>query len=145
MAFRFSLATVLGFRESIERREELALQKITLEIARTRLRIEELTAEITLAQESLDKAMRDPMTAFQLQIFMLGVDAVVARKKSLVDSLVPLEKQRELQLNAYQAAHRSRQILSEMADRQRAAYDLDRARAQQKFLDDLFASRAHRK
>ena len=34
MGFRFSLAPVLRLRESLEKREELALQKVELEVAR---------------------------------------------------------------------------------------------------------------
>ena len=44
MAFRFSLATVLRVRESIELREERALKKIQMEMARVSHEIEELDA-----------------------------------------------------------------------------------------------------
>jgi flagellar export protein FliJ len=144
MGFRFSLAAVLAFRESVERREELSLQQIVLEIAHTHHQIEQLTVEIAQAQESLNKAMKQPMTAFQLQNILAGVDSIVARKKALQDSLVPLEQRREVQRMAYQAANRSRRMLSDMKDRQRDIYDQESARKEQKMLDDIFGARAQR-
>lgn len=144
MGFRFSLAAVLAFRESVERREELSLQQIVLEIAHTHHQIEQLTVEIAQEQESLNKAMKQPMTAFQLQNILAGVDSIVARKKALQDSLVPLEQRREVQRMAYQAANRSRRMLSDMKDRQRDIYDQESARKEQKMLDDIFGARAQR-
>jgi flagellar export protein FliJ len=144
MAFRFTLATVLRFRESVERREELALRKIILEIARVRIEIERQTEEIGAAQEAINKAMQKPISAYHLHGLLNAVNMIVDRKKALIESLVPLERKRDMQMKAYQAAHRDRQMLSDMATRQREAYEQTQARAQQKFLDDIFAARAQR-
>jgi flagellar export protein FliJ len=144
MAFRFTLATVLRFRESVEKREELALQKIILEIARRRIEIERQTEEIAAAQEAINRTMQKPISAYHLQGMLNAANLIVDRKKALVESLVPLERKREMQMKAYQAAHRDRQMLSDMARRQREAYEQTQARAQQKFLDDIFAARAQR-
>jgi flagellar export protein FliJ len=144
MAFRFSLATVLRFRESVERREELALKKIILEIAWTRIEIERVSGEVALAQEAINKALQKPISAYHLQGLLSAANAIVDRKKALIESLAPLERKRDVQMKAYQSAHRDRQMLSDMAKRQRDAYEHEQARAQQKFLDDIFAARAQR-
>ena len=49
MGFRFTFASVLRFREGIEKSEELALQKVQFEVARVRRRIDELTEDMTRA------------------------------------------------------------------------------------------------
>jgi len=144
MAFRFSLAAVLGFRESIEKREELALQKIVFEIARTHHQIEQLSVDIAVAQQEINKALQQPLPAFHLQTMLSRVDGIVDRKKALVESLVALEQQRANQMNSYYAAHRERRTLTDMETRQRDAYDLERTKAEQKFVDDLFGARAQR-
>lgn len=144
MAFRFSLATVLRYRDSVEKREEIALQKLLMEIARTRLQIEQLTREIAHAQESLNKALQQPISAVHLRSMIAAVNFIVDRRTALIESLVPLERQREIQMQAYQAAHRDRKMLSEMAIRQRESYEQERARREQKFVDDIFAARARR-
>jgi flagellar export protein FliJ len=144
MAFRFTLASVLGFRLSIEKREELALKQILFEIARTHHQIEHLSAEISRAQQALNESLKQTLPAFHLQTMLNDVNAIVDRKKALVESLVPLERKRVTQLEAYYAAHRGRRTLSDMKTRQREAYDIARAKAEQKLVDDLFAARAQR-
>lgn len=144
MAFRFSLETVLRFRESVEKREELALQKLLLESARIHREIDKLTAEIAGAHEARNKAMQQPVMAVHLQMMLNQIDSVADRKKTLTKSLDALEEERAIQTKKYQVAHRERQMLSDMRDRQHAAYDQEHARVQQKFLDDIFATRAQR-
>lgn len=144
MAFRFSLATVLRYRDSMEKREELALQKILVEIARTRLQVEQLTRQIARAQAAIEKTLEQPVSAAHLQIMVSEVEVLVAQRKTLSGSLAALDRQRALQMQAYQAAHRDRRMLSEMADRQRDAYEQGRLRREQKFVDDIFGARARR-
>ena len=144
MAFRFTLASVLGFRESIERREELALTKIQLEMARVQREIETATAELAAAQRMREDSMRRPIPAAQLQTMLLAAETVAERKKTLLESLAVLEQKRGEQMRAYQAAHRGRQVLSDLRTQQRETWDQDQARAQQKTLDDLFAARSRR-
>lgn len=144
MAFRFSLATVLRYRDSMEKREELALQKILVEIARTRLQVEQLTRQIARAQAAIEKTLEQPVSAAHLQIMVSEVEALIAQRKTLTGVLAALDRQRALQMQAYQAAHRDRRMLSEMADRQRDAYEQGRVRREQKFVDDIFGARARR-
>lgn len=144
MAFRFSLATVLRYRESLEKREEVALQKVLLEMARIRREVTHLEAEIASAQEARSKALLHPIAAAEVQMMLRSVEAMEDRKKALIASLHALEPTRLTQMKKYQAAHRDRQMLSDMCARQLDAYEQERTRAQQKFLDDIFAARAQR-
>jgi flagellar FliJ protein len=144
MGYRFSLATVLRFREIAESREELMLEMLMGEIARTRRRIEQAQLEICAAREARTTAMREPLPAFHIQGMLNDMAAAEERCKSLLETLESLEQRRVIQMQKYQAAHRDRKMLSDMAARQHDAYELDRARAQQKALDDLFAARAQR-
>jgi flagellar export protein FliJ len=144
MGFRFSLAAVLRFRESVEKREELALQKLLLEMSRMRREIERLGTEIVRAHQAQNQAMQTPLAAVHLQSMLKEIDAIADRKKALIASLAALDREREIQTKKYQAAHRDRQMLSDMQSKQLDVYEQERARAQQKFLDDIFAARAQR-
>ncbi len=144
MAFRFPLATVLRYRESIEKREELELQKLFLECARIRREIDRLTEDIANTQEARSKAMLQPVMAVHIQTMLNAIDALADRRKALATSLDAVEQERELQAKKYHAAHRDRQMLSDMHERHREAYEQERDRAQQKVLDDIFAARAQR-
>jgi flagellar export protein FliJ len=144
MAFRFGLATVLRFRESIEKREELALQQVQMQIARARREIDELSAQIAQAQRAREQAMREPLPAAHLQAMVRAAEAAAEQKKALQETLQNLEKLRIQRMQAYQAAHRGRQMLSDIQSRQQDAYERERERRQQKFLDDIFAARLQR-
>jgi flagellar export protein FliJ len=144
MAFRFPLASVLSYRESLERREEFALQKIQMEMAQVRQTIDQLTGQIAKAQQTIERVMRTALPAVQMQSMLNQANAAVARKRALIASLAVLEQKREQQLSAYQDAHRSRRMLSDMAKQRRDAWEQERVKSQQKFLDDIFAARARR-
>lgn len=142
MAFRFSLATVLRFRESVEKREELLLQKVLLGIARAHREIEQLNIAIAAAQDARNEAMQNPLPASHLLDVLNDIQAAVGRRNHLLDSLQTLDRQRVLQTQRYQAAHRERQMLSDIKTKQRDTYDQLQARTEQKFLDDIFIARS---
>jgi len=145
MAFRFPLATVLRFRESMEKREELVLQRILLEMAQVRREIERIAAEIAAAHNARNQAMQSPVPAAHLQGMLNDVEAAAERRTKLLQTLATLEQQHRLQATKYQAAHRDRQMLSDMKTKKRDMYEQERARATQKFLDDIFAARSMRR
>jgi flagellar export protein FliJ len=144
MAHRFSLASVLRFRESVEQQEELALRKLQLEAAGVRRSIEQATTEIAIAHQARETAMQQPIPAAQLQAMLHAADAAIERKKKLDATLHKVEEQRAEQMRRYQAAHRDRQMLSDLKDRQQEAHELQQVKTQQKMVDDLFASRHRR-
>jgi flagellar export protein FliJ len=144
MTFRFPLATVLRVKESIERREERALQKIQLEMARVARQIEELNAAMTKAHVARELALRQTIPGSELQSMLLQVQAATEVKKALLVSLQRLEDLRVQQMKVYQAAHRDHETLINLYNEQRDVYEVDQNRLQQKYLDDIFMARRHR-
>jgi len=144
MGFRFPLATVLRFRESVEKREELELQQVQVQIAQTQRAIDELTEQIAQAQLTREQAMLEPVPAVHLQAMVRATEAASEQKKALLHSLKALNKLRAERLQAYQTAHRGRRMLSDIRTRQQDAFEQERARQQQKFLDDIFVARLQR-
>ncbi len=144
MAFKFSLATVLRVRESIERREERALQAIQMEMARIVRQIEELNAAIARAQSERNEALRQTMPAAHLQAMLAQTQAEMATVKALRGTLQGLEERRLKQLKVYQAAHRDHETMIGMRNEQRDAYLQEQARMEQKYLDDIFIARRQR-
>ncbi len=65
MAFRSALKPVLSVREIIEKREEVALKRAQLEVARVRRRLEELTDELAQANLDTDRALLKSVQANQ--------------------------------------------------------------------------------
>ena len=144
MAFRFTLAQVLRVRQSIERREELALQRAELEVARARRRIEELTDNLAKAGKARDEAILQPMQAFELQCMNAEISSIAAQREAVFAALQTLIQQRDVQRKTYQSAHTARQMLTDMSSQQKTEYEQEQTRAQQKRLDDIFASRLKR-
>ena len=144
MAFKFSLASVLRVRESIERREELALQRIQFEIARIRRRIDELSDGITGMHSARNESMQQPVYSYEVQAILCEVNAAMDLRQALHDSLGSLELERETRMKAYQAAYTNRQMLTDMLVQKQNEYDQEQVRTQQKSIDEMFASRSQR-
>ncbi len=144
MPFRFSLATVLRIRESLEKREERALQKIQLEMAHVLRQIEELNAEIAKSHEMREQKMTQPIPASHLHMLLWQVQAAGEKRVVLFQNLLVLEQQRDQQIKVYQQAHQNRETLTDMSNQQRDIYEQEQARDEQKSLDDIFMARRHR-
>lgn len=141
LAFRFSLASVLKLRESLETKEEIALQRIQFEVARVRRRIDELTDELAEAGAKRDSVLQRPVHAFRLHELEAEIIAAKEARDALIESLAALKSQRDAQMKLYQAAHTNRQMLSDMLEQQKSLWEQEQMRTQQKQLDDIFASR----
>jgi flagellar export protein FliJ len=144
MAFRFPLAAVLLVREHAEKREERALQKIQFELSLVTRQVEELSAEIAGTHDAREQALQEPIPAFELQSFHSHTLAAAEKKKKLLHRLQTLDQERKVQMKIYQAAHRERETLTDMLDKQQDAYEQEQVRSQQKQLDDIFMARRHR-
>ena len=144
MPFRYALATVLRVKESIEQREERALQKIKLEIARVARQIEDLNDAMAKAQVARELALRRTMPGGELQSMLWQMRAAGEMKKALLVTLHGLEELRLQQMKVYQAAHRDHETLINLFNEQRDLYEVEQARLKQKYLDDIFMARRHR-
>jgi hypothetical protein len=72
------------------------------------------------------------------------MQGAVETRKQLFTALQGLEQQRQKQMKVYQAAHRDHETMINLFKQQRDAYEMEQARAQQKYLDDIFMARRHR-
>jgi flagellar export protein FliJ len=144
MGFVFPLATVLRMRESIEQREERALQHIHLEIARVERRIDDLNRHISDAHEARAQALRRVIAASHLHAMLQDTQTAEEHVLALRTSLAALREQRETQRAVYQAAHRDHETLLNLYDAQRKSYQQEQLRAEQRSLDDIFLARTQR-
>jgi flagellar export protein FliJ len=143
MAFKFPLATVLRVRESIERREEIALEKIQMEMARIQHRIDAQDAFIAELRKAQGQALGQAIPAGQLQSMEWEVQTTDGNKSALLVAMRTLSEQRDVQMKIYQAAHRDHETLLSMYKEQREVYEREQERLQQRSLDDIFMARRH--
>jgi flagellar FliJ protein len=141
MAFRFALASLLRYRESIEEREDLLLRNAQQEVAAIRSHIAQIEQQRKLLIQSYEKALSTGVIASELHSFMLQRRQMEQAIQQLSVQLKEAEKQRDQQRKAYQVARQKREVLSIVRDRQKRAYEIEEARREQRQLDDLFLSR----
>lgn len=144
MAFRFTLEQVLRVRESVERREELMLQRAEAEVAVALRRIEELTEQVVQIGRRREESMKQPLAAFELQSMDAEINATIEERKAMLVTLQTLQNRRDEQRKVYQAAHNGRRMLTDLEEQQRDEYEQEQVRVQQRRLDDLFAARIQR-
>jgi flagellar export protein FliJ len=144
MAFQFSLATVLRFRGTLEKREESMLQKVLYELSQTLQAIARTDAEIVESNTSRVAQRFKPSIGRQLHVSYGQIKDMMQSRKELETQLEKLEQLRDTQLKVYEAARRDREILTEMREERRGAYESEMARREQKILDDNYLARRGR-
>lgn len=141
MGFHFSLASVLRVRESIEAREERALHAMQANVTRVGQVIESLRSVIASRRQVRDEALQHCLTGGHLQSLICEEQSTERDVGLLLAQLQMLEKQRDEQVVVYRSAHRDREMLTDMLEKQKVIYERERLRTEQKRLDDLFISR----
>jgi flagellar FliJ protein len=144
MAFRFSLAGVLKLRESIERREYLALERVHMEIAYAEAQLREVDELRSLLVERRQTELAAGIPAIQLQGAFEQELALEHRRDALKLKLEELVAQRQEHVKAYELARQKREMLDDLRARQLDAYLRNRAKREQSAIDDLFLSRRKR-
>jgi flagellar export protein FliJ len=145
MAFRFSLAAVLKYRENLEQREYLALGRVHQEIA-------QVEAQLSRCEEWLSEITNSRATETARGIASVHLQAAYERERGLETQRDELQvKRQELNmkrlqcLKAYELARQKREILEELRNQQLNAYVLDQSRRDQRRVDDMFLSRLKRR
>ncbi len=145
MAFRFSLAAVLKYRENLEQREYLALGRVHQEIA-------QVEAQLSRCEEWLSEITNLRTTETARGIASVHLQDAYERERGLETQRDELQvKRQELNmkrlqcLKAYELARQKREILEELRNQQRNSYVLDQSRREQRRVDDMFLSRLKRR
>jgi flagellar export protein FliJ len=144
MPFHFSLATVLRVRAIIEEREEGILQKILFNISKVFDDLERIDTRIMEADDSRHAEVLKPCLGLEVHAYYGEVKELKQRRKDLEDKIQKLEEARDRQLVIYEAARRNREMLTDIREKKRAAYDAEANKREQKALDDNYISRRGR-
>jgi flagellar export protein FliJ len=144
MAFQFSLATVLRVRGIVEEREEGILQKILFDISKIFDDLERTDAQLAESNASRDADVFKPFIGLQVHASYGQVKELKQRRKNLEGQIQKLEQARDAQLIVYEAARRDREMLTDMREKKRNAFDADVNKREQKALDDNYIARRGR-
>jgi flagellar export protein FliJ len=144
MAFQFSLATVLRVRGIIEEREEGKLQKILFDISKVFENLERIDVQLAETDASRRADVLKLSIGLQVHASYEEVNQLKQRRKDLASQIQELEQARDSQLVVYDAARRDREMLTDMQEKKRTAYDSDISKREQKVLDDNYIARRGR-
>jgi len=144
VTFQFSLATVLRVRGIVEEQEERLLQKILFEITQARETLANIDAAIAGSDVSRQEDIFKPLIGRNLHTSYGELEELKQNKKNFEEQIQKLERLRDKQLKVYEKARRNREMLTDMRDEKRSAYESDIARLEQKALDDNFIARRGR-
>jgi len=144
MAFKFSLDTVLRFRVILEEQEERMLQRILFEILQTQEAIARINGELAGTTESRRADVNKPNIGHNIHASYGYVQQLKQNKKELEEKLDKLRQLRDKQVIIYETARRNREMITDLREEKRAAYESEVAHNEQKILDDNFNSRRGR-
>jgi len=137
MAFRFSLDMLLRLRVSLERKEELNLQRINAALVQAHQDLAQLRQERQAAWGEAQLRLRDSAPAAELHFELARDQAAQQRAEWLQQRIAQLEAARQEQQRVYRKARQDREILENLRDRKREKYDMDLSRSEQQNIDDL--------
>jgi flagellar export protein FliJ len=141
MAFRFSLAALLRFRQGLEHQQELLLQEANQSVMAARQRVEEsVRLLIAMAAEEARK-LCSGTTAAELQWDLLQRSLAAQRRQALEKQLATCQEARAQRLEAFQQARREREAVEALRRQQAEKYAQQQSWREQRRLDDLFLLR----
>ena len=144
MSFQFPLAAVLRYRESIEQREHLALEKIQQDIVRVELRISQAENDCSAASQNRLAELAHGTRAAVMQSAYEYQRALEQQLEALQSVLQELKIKWRQQLSCYEVARRNRETLEKLREKQLEAYRREQTKREQAVIDDLFLARRGR-
>jgi flagellar export protein FliJ len=144
MSFHFSLAAVLRYRESMEQREHLALERLQQEISRVEATVLQIAADRSTATQILRAHLAQGIRAAEVQAGYEYQSALQQQHEALQTLLQELKKKWRQQLAAYVSARRNRETMENLRQKQFDAYSREQAKREQGVIDDLFLMRRRR-
>jgi flagellar export protein FliJ len=144
MSFQFPLSAALRYRESLEQREHLALEKRQQEIVRVEMRMREVDDDCSTAMQNRAAKLAQGIRAAEVQFAYEYLRALEQQREALRLLLQDAKMKWRQQLDYYQLARRNRETLEILRENQLNAYNRERAKREQAVLDDIFLARRGR-
>lgn len=141
MAFQFSLAALLRFRQSLEQRQETLLRQANQQVAGLRHTIEALERAARDVSARDAQELASGLRASELHFSQLRrgiVQQHLARLKNELAAAQEIQSQRRL---AFQKARQEREAVDTLRERQLQSFHEQELRREQRQLDDLFLLR----
>ena len=141
MAFQFPLESLLRFRQSLERQQEILLQQANFQAAELRRMIAALERAAGEIRASNATDLRAGTCAAELHFNALRLSMLAERRLKIEAALVQAEERCALRRQALQHSRQQREIIDSLRKRQLHSYEDLQKKREQRRLDDLFLLR----
>jgi flagellar export protein FliJ len=141
MAFRFPLAAILHYRQSLEHQQELRVREANQHAARVRRAIDQLQQRVLENKSERLQYLTDGTTAAEIRFSLMREAALRQHHQELLRELMRVQKVRDQQQKLFQQARRERETYESLRDHQLHEYERKARRREQRELDDLFLLR----
>ena len=141
MPFAFSLAAVLSVRRQREAVEERKLGAISRELDQTHTHLARVRSELGSASARRSSGhieLRQGVSLHEQYARIVLLQQAIVEFKS---SLAEISARRSTQQQIYLVARRDRELLEELEQRQRANFNAEALRQEQRRQDDLYLAR----
>jgi flagellar export protein FliJ len=145
MAFHFTLAAVLRYRQSLEEREEQRLHPLLALRATLLQEVEQTRAAGLQLQSSVRRGLREAaMPAVEVQFASLQLNGIERQLAALEARRLKLESEIAQQTACYRQARQKREVLDSLREMQWKDYRVLQLRREQAMLDELHLLRRGR-
>src|SRR5450631_2285895 len=141
MAFKFSLAALMRFRQGRERQQEILLREAAQQVATLRQEVEAIEQAIVETSAQGARKLQAGVSSAELQFDLLRGSVLLARGKQLEKPLAEAEALRERRREEFQFARQQREAVETLKGNQFQLYIQQEKRQEQRHLDDLFLLR----
>lgn len=141
MPFRFSLESVLHFRQSAEHQQELRLRTANQQVSRIRRMIDQIEQHIKAMHTSQSQELGAGTTAAELRCSLAREKGLLQQRQVLLKELRRVENLRDEQQKIFFQLRRQRQTIESLRDHQRCEYERTTLRREQRAADDEFLLR----
>jgi flagellar FliJ protein len=141
MPFRFSLATLLRVRESLEHTEMLVLEKRYGEVAFVQGQLWEADQNLIRARECRQEELSRGVMAVQLQLALEEEIRQRRLRDELLKELQAAQTRLREQLDIYWKARQKRDVLQEIRKQKFEQYRREQEKSEQRERDELFLLR----
>lgn len=142
MPFRFSLESILRLRDGQERLERTRLLSLNAEVARLKLEIEALEAEVQEARKRLRENLAGGLSGAEIQFELVCERLRAEHARELEAKFQEAKRKVAKQQVVYRLARQKRRILENLRERRKDVYAREQSRREQQALDEAFSLRA---
>jgi len=145
MAFHFTLAAVLRYRQSLEEREELRLHGLLVRRATLSRELEQSRDARLQLQTAVYRTLRQAaVAAAEIQFAMAQLHGLERQQALLESRLRTLESEIAQQTARYRQERQKREVLESLREAQWREYRVRQQRREQAMLDELHLLRRGR-